>query len=404
MSSRTEENLIVRLLHAQTFTKMPGGKHGNPTCLWGDVGMGKSDLVRYFSATRGFICNAFSLSHAEPPDICTLMPEKRNGRYVQDYALHTTLEECLDGGYRVLFLDEYTQASVPVQAVSMPIVLDRVVGRDTLPPSVIPILASNPYTTSVGGNQLGRGPSNRLTHLDLDSLYEGEEHLEGWLYWLQNQTQLEQPKPLYDPAAEWQRVYNLWDDAFLSATQEVGVFMEHNRDLLQPKLEKTWRPKGIGDYAFPTRRSVAKVAHILASAEIHQLSEEEKQILIAGTVGKSWSEQFRAWSEHYKHLPNIEDFLDGKVEWKHDPLHHDRTLIVLSTCFNVCTATKDRDLELQRVARFWEFMASVTQSDKRASDMLVPTVAKMAKRGWLRGDFRQHSQAVSADLSKVIAR
>ena len=192
--------------------------------------------------------------------------------------------------------------------------------------------------------------------------------------------------------------------AFAQERTKIGEFVRANPRLLQPALEGVWRPKNTEDLAFATRRSVAKVGRILASAKVHNLDSRLRGVLIGGTVGEAFQRQYEAWEENLGLLPDPAKLLDGKEEWKHDALRPDQLRLVMRSCLSVLRQST-ADQRRTRSVKMWGVLDRLLESDPMVIDLVQPIASSMivgeAQKGLALYRTRQQRDAGQRVVSKL---
>ncbi len=150
--------------------------------LLSSPGMGKSSLVHQIARDYRLKILDLRLSQCTPEDLQGY--PMRNG----DKATFTPFDvfplegDALPEGCEgwLLFLDELTSATKPVQAAAYKLILDRMVGSFRLHPNVAIVAAGNKMTDRAVVNQMSTALQSRLIHYELEvSAKEWIEHAIG---------------------------------------------------------------------------------------------------------------------------------------------------------------------------------------------------------------------------------
>ncbi len=141
-------------------------------------GMGKSSIVNQVAKDYRLKLIDIRLGQAMPEDLNGF--PMRNGNkasFVPFDIFPLEGDELPDGceGW-LLFLDEFTSATKPVQAAAYKLVLDRMVGTNKLHPQVIIVAAGNKVTDKAVVNQMSTAMQSRLVHYEME--VSGPEWLE----------------------------------------------------------------------------------------------------------------------------------------------------------------------------------------------------------------------------------
>lgn len=298
------------------FTPLNRGRWGLPLFLNGQPGVGKSEIISHYAKMCGLHTKVLLGSLMDPTDLAGMpVPEKNYVRYLPAKWVHD-MNEAQAG---LLFLDEFRGCSPEVQNAMLRVVLDRVVGDVDLHEDVRVIAAANPVEQTSGGFDLAPPMNNRFTHLD----WEGPNAKQYSAYHAKGgETQVVQR---LDPFEEQARVMKLWPAAYAKAVAMVTSFLNKNSEKLSQK------PHADGSPAYATQRSWETMMRIIATSEVHKLTPEESAVLMNGTVGSGPTIELIAFQE-LADLPDIEQVLDGKVKFAHDPARPDRTHVTLTSC------------------------------------------------------------------------
>lgn len=237
---------------------------GRVPFIWGDVGIGKSDIVNGVSERIGDIVD-IRLSLYDPTDLRGF-PVK----YVDEHgneAMRFVAPDMLPrSGTGVIFLDEFPAAPPAVQAVAYQLILNRRLGAYTIPTGWVVAAAGNHARN--GGVHYAPAPAlaNRFIHLEMEC----------------------------DPA-EW----DIWAadnnlDFLLRAFIRFRPGLLHNVEA---------RKQG---HAFPTPRSWASLDAIRGTG----LSTKELFELGKGTVGEAAAVEFAAFVKTADELPTAQEIFD----------------------------------------------------------------------------------------------
>ncbi len=404
---------MYELIKLAAFTPGEKSTQGLPVIFWGNVGRAKTAINETFAEMFGFTYRPSHLANYEPTDIEMLMPDSKT-KTMTPY-IHQTFAECFESKYNMIFFDELSHASAATQAVAMPILLDRVIGGRKLPPQnkeddrrTFIIGAANPMGVAAVSTQMKMPTCNRLTHIDLDRFMPSDDLVEPFIEWMESGGGDQDVAEKHSAEDLFKKVDNAWDAIFAVERNKVSRFIASHRDQLQSPPEGAWRPKTVADFAFPTMRSVAKVARINAAAKILNTPDDVRRVFISGTTGEDWAIAFLTWEADYQNLPNIERFLDGEEEWDHDSLRPDKTLIVLNACFSmvkpgsISSKKVGADTSEDRVKRLWDFMAKVIDEDPTNVDFMEPVSSRLSKSGFTRGVYRQAARPVMLKLNPLL--
>jgi hypothetical protein len=247
-------------------------KAKRPVFIWGQPGVGKSDIVKQLGEELSAPVIDIRLSLFEPTDIKGI-PYFNPATHQMNWAAPSELpnKEFAESHKNViLFLDEMNSAAPSVQAAAYQLVLNRKIGTYELPDNVLIVAAGNRDADKGLTYRMPSPLANRFVHLEM-------------------------------------RVD--WDDYFGWATDNkihkdvVGFLTFSKKDLYD------FDPKS-SSKSFATPRSWSFVSELLFDDEedVNVLTD-----LIAGSVGEGLAVKFMAHRKIASKLPAPTDILEGKV-------------------------------------------------------------------------------------------
>ncbi len=236
-----------------------------PVFIWGEPGVGKSDVMRQVAAGRKIAIRDVRAPLLDPVDLCGL-PILNDGR-----TKWATPDFLPTDGEGVLFLDELNAGTPLVQASCYQLVLDRKLRDYTLPPGWAIVAAGNRDSDRAVTTRMPTPLRNRFTHLTF------EVDLQEWCEWAVSS----------------------------SIRPEVIAFLRFKPELLS-KFDRDAN-------AFPSPRSWAFVSKILNESPAPRIEHP----LIAGTVGDAAATEFTAFLTTFRDLPNIDAIL---LNPEHEPV------------------------------------------------------------------------------------
>lgn len=227
-----------------------------PVCLWGDPGIGKSQIVQQTATQLGLTCQDVRAVLLDPVDLRGLPHVNGDGRS------HWAIPDFLPrDGNGVLFLDELNRAPTLVQNACFQLILDRKLGEYTLPDGWRVVAACN--NDGGGVTKMSSALSNRFTHINV--------------------------APDVNDWCKWALGANI--DPLLVA------FIRFRPNLLHVYDSKA--------RAFPSPRSWSFVSKILGQLQAPDI----EFALIEGTVGHGAAVEFTAFARIYRNLPSIDAIL-----------------------------------------------------------------------------------------------
>lgn len=295
-------------------------KTKRPVFLWGPPGIGKSDLIESITNNLGGKLYDLRMPLLEPTDLRGI-PFYNKDTGQMDWAPPVdlpTAEEAAQYPIVVLFLDEMNAAAPSVQASGYQLILNRKVGKYTLPDNVVIVAAGNRESDKGVTYRMPSPLANRFIHLEMRVDHE------SWQQWaIEN--------------GEHQDV--------------IGYVGFAKQDLygFDPKSSSR---------AFATPRTWHFVSELLKDEDI---SEQEQFDLIAGTVGEGTATKFRAHRKIAGMLPNPSDILNGRVTTLNTKEISAMYSLTISMCYELkdaCEKAKtDKSLDWYAMAdNFFRFM------------------------------------------------
>ena len=229
-----------------------------PITLWGEPGIGKSQIVQQTAKRLGLACQDVRAVLLDPVDLRGLPHVNGDGRS------HWAIPEFLPrDGSGVLFLDELNRAPQLVQNACFQLVLDRKLGEYTMPDGWRVVAACNRESDGGGVTRMSSALSNRFTHITV------EPDLEDWCKW-----------------------------AVSNGIEPVVIAFLRFRPELLHKFDRNTR-------AFPSPRSWSFVSGITAQKP----SAEIELALVSGSVGHAAAIDYMAFLKLYRSLPSIDAIL-----------------------------------------------------------------------------------------------
>jgi MoxR-like ATPase len=229
-----------------------------PITLWGEPGIGKSQIVQQTAKRLGLACQDVRAVLLDPVDLRGLPHVNGDGR------AHWAIPEFLPrDGSGVLFLDELNRAPQLVQNACFQLVLDRKLGEYTMPDGWRVVAACNRESDGGGVTRMSSALSNRFTHITV------EPDLEDWCKW-----------------------------AVSNGIEPVVIAFLRFRPELLHKFDRNTR-------AFPSPRSWSFVSGITAQKP----STEIELALVSGSVGHAAAIDYVAFLKLYRSLPSIDAIL-----------------------------------------------------------------------------------------------
>ena len=268
-----------------------------PLFIWGQPGIGKSELVAEVAKAQGRPLIDIRLPLMEPTDIrgipylAEVKVYDKEGNLVRDesgvpitdkeFRWSTPSDLPTDEASRALvFFDEMSAAPPSVQAATYQIILNRRIGNYVMPDNVAIIAAGNRVKDKGVAYNMPMPLANRFTHLTL------EVDVEDWKEW-----------------ATLNRVH-----------KDVVGYIN-----FQPGDLNSFNPS-VDGYAFATPRSWFFASELLQEPGPDgvpvdtSLPFDVLGDMIKGTIGEGIGIKFLSYRKQAANLPNAKDVLSGKVK------------------------------------------------------------------------------------------
>jgi hypothetical protein len=244
-----------------------------PVFLWGPPGVGKSDIISQITDDLNGYMIDLRLGQMDPTDIRGI-PFFNKEAEKMDWAPPIELPDAeLAAEYPVivLFLDEMNSATPAVQAAAYQLILNRRVGKYSLPENVVIVAAGNRDSDKGVTYRMPTPLANRFVHLEVKADFQ------TWETW-----------------AVKNKVHQ----------DVVGYLSFAKQDLFDFDPRSSSR-------SFATPRSWVFVSDFCKDADI---TDNELSDLVCGSVGEGVSGKFMAHRKIAGSLPKPEDILSGKTK------------------------------------------------------------------------------------------
>ena len=355
--------IMLDVIKAAAMTPGSNGRWGLPILIEGQPGTGKtSRMLSEVAEPTGLHLETLIASLREPADFLGFpIPD---GDTVK-YAVAGWAREMLEREGGLVFLDELNTAPPAVQAALLRVVLDGVVGDIELPPRVRFVAAQNATEDAAGGWDLAPPLANRFGHLKWDP-----PTLDEWSAYMLGEDEESSDSCVSAEELEAE-VMEQWPDAWSRARGAVTGFLRRRPELLHqmPNTDDPARGK-----AWPSARSWESATRALASATIHGLSTDARDMFIGAFIGEGAAFEFITWM-HEADLPDPVDVLEERVEFAHDPYRLDKTAAVLNGCIGF-VAPADAENREARAAVMWKLLAAMVDD---AADLVVDPARALAR-------------------------
>lgn len=369
---------LVKLIEIGFDTK-------NVPVIWGPPGVGKTAIIHSIVEKRGMLMRVLIGSTMDPTDVAGL-PVLRNlqdGTSVTAFALPEWFVEVRDHAMNnpesgsVIFLEEITTATPPVQAALLTFIQDRRIGKTVLPDNVLIVVAGNPPSQAADGNLLAPPTANRFVH------YDYVPDIEDWFAGMN---------------AAWNKSVGEREREMRSYV--VG-FLRENTQLINACPED---PEEAGQ-AWPSMRSWDNAARMLGQV---QKDIKFANILVNAAVGKEAGDEFMDWMKKLT-LPRYEDVMafPEKIGWaslRGDVLHMTLATVVQNVTvdnfpasvkvFEAAKAAKKDDIIAGLIMTFKRQIAEKYEAEGMDTKKLAPVFARLAVK--ILGELHKKATAKSA--------
>lgn len=285
-----------------------------PVILWGSPGVGKTAVLNALAKHYNMEMSTVILSQREPSDLLGL-PYIDKGEMqmsLPDFA-NVLFDAHQNGRGSILFLDEYSTAPPSMQAASLRLTAERMVGRGVrLPDSTVIVAAANPPSIASAGSAITPPAANRFVHLPwdmpLDVLVGGLTL--GW-----DPLQFPMIPPNFETVVD--QVKQLIA-AFLSSRGD-NSFVSTDLESLE-SLGSHGSHFSPSDLAYPSPRMwVDYVAPVVAMSMFGSVNGKKiptgvLKLLLEGTVGRGVGGEFLNFILHMD-LPDPIPVLKGQSKW-----------------------------------------------------------------------------------------
>lgn len=249
-------------------------RNKEPAFLWGEPGVGKSDMVRQLARQLGGLTTPlpiidFRAILRDPVDLRGLPAidlENNVARWLPPSDLPHEIRHGKEG---ILFLDELNAAPGSVQAACFGLVLDRVIGEYELPDGWDIIAAGNPQGNGSAGQRMLKPLANRFAHVFVEHSVESTV-----LHGLKT---------------------GKIDPMILGFLKFRGAEFLHNTNTEEP--------------AFPTPRSWEKFSKVYN--DLKKMGQDQDYTLDAaeGMVGKKAAAELTGFLRTFNDLPSFDDIM-----------------------------------------------------------------------------------------------
>ncbi len=363
----------MTILHAALFTPTKKG-WGLPVLFQDEPGTAKSSVIESYAERLGLPCEVLSPGE-RGEGAFGVVPIPMKG--VLTYPAPDWTSKMASGG--IVFVDEITTAPKLLQAPMLGLVAAKRIGSHQLGPRVRVLGACNPPSLAAGGHDLAAPLANRF----------------GWVHWgaptadehtryMLDAASDHHDEPI-DAALEEARVQSAWGPAYAKA---VGLETSFLR--AQPNWKNQCPKPGdpAASRAWTSDRTWEMATRAYASGLVHGLSQTDLDEFVTAFIGSKAYVQWATYIESAD-LPDIADFLDGKVAFAHDKRRLDRSAAVINAAAAFVTSDRVARRD-ERAARLWKFLGTLPDVD-----LVVP-----AGQALMKASLHTAGEAISV-LAKI---
>ncbi len=324
-----------------------------PIFTWGPPGVGKTEKATMLA--KMFDCDfihPITLGNESPASIGGAMFPDKSGKFFR--RLPPEWVHNANNAKRALIIfDEFGDAPALMQACAQKVINERQVGDTKLKGHVRFACFGNPVDMSTNAYETGMATANRGAH---EQLVWTEQNNVEWMQWaIEDGGEVFQPEKI-DADAEEARVSERFASDYAHAKGTVVSFVRAVKKLL------VIPPEGHEDRtrSWTSPRTTTFMMRWLAAAQAHNLSEIDRDKGIEMFLGKGMAKIFAGWRSK-QDLPILEDVLDGKVDFEHNPSRPDITMHVTTGSASLIRDINDN--REQRCATIYKIMRKVCETE-----------------------------------------
>jgi len=272
-------------------------------------GVGKSSLVYKFAEDFKLKLLDLRLSQCTPEDLQGYPMRTGNKATFTPFDIFPLEGDELPEGYDgwLLFLDELTSATKPVQAAAYKLILDRMVGSFKLHPACAIVAAGNKMSDKAVVNQMSTALQSRIIHFEL------EVDVAQWLEW----------------ALKSGIDYRITGFISYMGTRLMDFRPDHQ------------------DKTFPCPRTWEFLSRMVKGKDV----SSKIGARVAGTIGYGAAVEFITFAQEYDRLPKFRDILHDPMNTP-IPLEMSTKFATMSMLVENFNTDEDLDEVLKYIARF----------------------------------------------------
>lgn len=283
---------------------------GIPVLLWSLPGQGKSSFIHSISRSYKFRDETIVGSAYDPSDFTGIpfLGDKNSMHYSTPPWAKRIINSDVP---TILFFDEISNSPGAVQAATLRVILEKVVGDDVaLPPQTRIVAAANPTSVNASGAFMTAPNKNRFLHLDwsLSPEYFNRGMSTGF-------PAVQFPKfPRKDVFEQKKRLMKSLVGAFI--LRNPGELASTESDIIASDDSDEFKAT---DMAFPSPRTWENAAILYAAATFGRVDNQPippsvAHMLVAGSVGTAAAIKFISFVNNLD-IPEPGPILDGTSKW-----------------------------------------------------------------------------------------
>lgn len=337
---------LVRMIHVtmEVPNPTPLFVFGLPGCAKTSVGEAVARITKRQSRT------VIGAVH-DPTDFSGLPFRSQDGTYT-DHLPPEFFHEAMTGEPFLIIFDELTSSPPATIAAMMRLVLERKLGRFTLPDAARLLVIGNPPDVAADGHDIPDPMANRLLWWE----FNGPD-FEEWLAFESGVDVTDDVVLEPMDMKKYEERHDHW----------IAVLGAYFRGLAGVQLEDPSKVRGRWPFAYATHRSWSSAARHAAAAEALGFGDLVPRIFNAA-VGEPYGEQFLAAARTLD-MPAAEDLINDPDSWTPDPERLDRTLaVVLAVSKAGCRNPEKKDAEYRK--RWKAAVKVLTRTEEEGKDLV----------------------------------
>lgn len=341
-----------------------------PAFLWGEPGAGKTSIVqsivREYRAQNDWDENDFPFetiiaSVHDPADFGGYPSPDHDAGIVR--RLPIDWAKNVAGKQGLVFFDEFSTAAPAVQAATLRVIEERVVGPLDLGSKVSFVLAGNPMSSAAGGWEFSAATSRRFVHLDWEP--DADYIINGFLTGfpsveIPNLTDISVTDDADEGYSKLRRRVTVDPE---SRGLVAGFLAANKTAVLQVPTDPA-----LAGRAWANPAAWERVMMLLTAVKQSGASDLARDLLIFGSVGDGIGPEFVQYAT-FDDLPNTEELLKDPNSFSFKDVTGDKVFVILGSLVSAVVA----DNTVERWLAAWEVTGNA------AEDHSIGTAAMAAQ-------------------------